>query len=55
MISKSLFAIHNCFIGRGLEMGFRDVKGLEKPLIDFTLISVYSPNVDYWMDFEVYR
>jgi hypothetical protein len=36
-------------------MGFRDVKVVEKPLIDFTLISDNSPNVDYWMDFEVYR
>jgi hypothetical protein len=35
-------------------MGFRDVKGLEKPLIDFSLVSVYSRAVDDWMDFEVY-
>ena len=35
-------------------MGFRDVKGLEKPPIDFSLVSVYSRAVDYWMDFEIY-
>jgi len=35
-------------------MGFRDVKGLEKPLIDFSLISVYSYAVDDRMDFEIY-
>jgi hypothetical protein len=36
-------------------MGFRDVKGLEKPLIDFSPISDYSPAVDDRMDFEIYR
>jgi hypothetical protein len=36
-------------------MRFRDVKGLEEPLIDFSLISDNSPTVDYWMDFEIYR
>jgi hypothetical protein len=36
-------------------MGFRDVKGLEEPLIDFSLISVYSHAVDDRMDFEIYR
>jgi len=35
-------------------MGFRDVEGLEEPLIDFSFISVYSHAVDGWMDFEVY-
>jgi hypothetical protein len=35
-------------------MGFRDVRCLEEPLIDFSLISVYSHAVDDWMDFEIY-
>jgi hypothetical protein len=35
-------------------MGVRDVKGLEEPLIDFSLISVYNPTVDGRMPFEVY-
>jgi hypothetical protein len=36
-------------------MGVRDVKGLEEPLIDFSLISVYPHAVDDWMDFEIYQ
>jgi hypothetical protein len=35
-------------------MGFRDVKGLEKPLIDFSPISVYGHAMDNRMDFEIY-
>lgn len=35
-------------------MGFRDVKGLEEPLFDFGLISVYSHAVDDRVDFEIY-
>jgi hypothetical protein len=35
-------------------MGFRDVKELEEPLIDFSLISVYSRAVDDRMDFEIH-
>jgi hypothetical protein len=35
-----------------MEMGFRDVKSLEKSPTNFTPISDYSYIVDYWMDFE---
>jgi hypothetical protein len=37
-----------------LEMGFKDMKGYEKPLIDFSLISIHNRAVDDRMDFEVY-